>query len=398
MGQRGQAKYPSSIPGRGLFIVGVDIAPGEYVCDAAKGGHYVRYPGGGRAPILRHPGARTPTRITIESDDTAFESAIPGTWTRVSRGESTIEDFKTANGTGPALVVAPETPEHVAALLHDHRHAVLDELRGKRVAPRTRMEMAARMAADFSLAPVSSLTIAAGIMLNSGFGAVLSIIGGAGAAIGMSLFIAKAGKYAPRAWREIRAITLARTHRPHLLLAEDFTAECAELLARTQHAIESVRSSRVAQAGLLDTHDTRTTLADQEWEIAKALAQVSTLQRTQTEILAAGATPEVVAAIESAATTLDAVLSSVTGRVATLERYAESVHGADHAFRAHEQIRALSEQAHKYEDLLAATARDDVAIPTIERLSGQATALREVLNESLDTVGRLGSHLRGPHS
>ncbi|GII89931.1 hypothetical protein [Sinosporangium siamense] len=382
-----------------MFVVGVDIAPGEYVCEAAKGGRFVRYPGGGRPPVVRVPSPRTPTQITIESDDTAFETAIPGDWTRVADDPgpraATQPSSAEARDAAPALVISPEAPERVATLIRDHQQAVLEDYHGKRMGPSSRLDLGLRMAADFALTPVSAFTVATGIYLNSGFGAVLSVLGGTGVAIGVSLFFAKAGKYAPRMWRELSAVLLAREHREHLLLPEDFSADCAALLLRAQHAIESVRSSKVRQAGLLDAHDTAGTLADQEWEIAKALAQVSALRRTQTQIMAAGAAPEVFAAIQSAAATLETVLASVTERVETLERYAESVHGADLAYRAHEQIRALSEQAHQYEDLLASTARDDVAIPAIERLSDQATTLRQALNDSLDVVGRLGSDLRG---
>jgi hypothetical protein len=133
---------------------------------------------------------------------------------------------------------------------------------------------------------------------------------------------------------------------------------------------------------MLDSLDNAVTLPRQEWEIAQALVRQSRLRAEQCEALAP-ALPEVEAALRPLRDKLDLSVQAVTRRVEELERYADRARAADEVLRAQRQVDALAERAHAYDELLAETARDDLALPAIERLTEQSETLLRMLRDRL---------------
>ncbi|MER7501238.1 hypothetical protein AB0L05_10295 [Nonomuraea pusilla] len=143
------------------------------------------------------------------------------------------------------------------------------------------------------------------------------------------------------------------------------------------------------KAGLLDTRENSLTLREQEWEIAKTLAEVSRWERERAAAPSPAQSLGEAQAGESAA--LDETLTSITGRVEALEAYARHVAEADLVHRAHEQIHAIVLRSVRYHDLLARTARDALAVEQIHRLDEHAQALKQVLAQRLADPAATGS-------
>ncbi|CAM5597852.1 hypothetical protein Sdia_38000 [Streptomyces diastaticus subsp. diastaticus] len=171
--------------------------------------------------------------------------------------------------------------------------------------------------------------------------------------------------------------------RDHVVDPEELTDECRGLLARGQKATTTVMRSRVHRHGLIDKAHNEAALPRQEWELATTLRDYSRL---------AGAEPgkpagaEVVTLLQRRRDALRASLDGVERRVVALEKYADQVVEADRRYEEWKQIEELSEDADAVLDLLARTARDDMAVAEIEGLTGQAAAVAESLTTALESA------------
>lgn len=185
----------------------------------------------------------------------------------------------------------------------------------------------------------------------------------------------------------------ARWYDGRYLLADDFDAEAKAVLARAQRAIGAVLRSHVNAEGLLDDARNAVMLPEQEWEIARLLAKLSALRGEHRELLARGIAPEVAAVIEPLDRALATSEAAVVARVEALERYAGHVAEAERAYHARGQIEELRARLPRYEELLAESGADALAVPEIEKLAEDADDLERLLRRSVSSAHEAFRHL-----
>ncbi|GAA3147900.1 hypothetical protein GCM10010466_43630 [Planomonospora alba] len=188
----------------------------------------------------------------------------------------------------------------------------------------------------------------------------------------------------------------ARWYADRYLLPEDFDAPAEELRERTRRAVEYVLRSQVNAAGMLDDARNSVMLPAQEWEIARLLAKLSALRREHHDLAVDGDSPEVAAALEPLERALAASEAAVVARVEALERYAAHVAEAERAFLAHQRIELLRSRLPKYEELLAETGADALAVPEIDHLARDAGQLEQALRASIRSAHEAFRYLDGP--
>ncbi|QXJ24957.1 apolipoprotein A1/A4/E family protein [Actinomadura graeca] len=347
--------WSDSIPGIGTFFVGIDVAPGRYRCDDGKGGWWVRFTGpGGGDPVGSWPLPAGPTEIEISPTDFAFETHIGTYWRRIAPARDPRD--------GPAAEPRPVADPTL--------RAELDTL-------------VARRRPLLWLAPLTVL----------GLGLIGSPLLGSLWLVGLGMLAVLVALGTPSVSLDLRRARELERRRDRYLTPEDFDGPARALLVRTQGAVDAVRDSEVNREGLLDTVDNSVTLPRQEWEIAQVLARQSRLRGEQEEMGEAAELPEVKAALRPLREKLDVSVEAVTRRVEALERYADRVRAADEALRAQRHLEALSEKAHEYDELLADTVRDDLAVPAIERLTEQSDTLVRTLRARLAQAAEAGDEL-----
>ncbi|MGW0809708.1 hypothetical protein [Nonomuraea sp. NPDC002799] len=187
----------------------------------------------------------------------------------------------------------------------------------------------------------------------------------------------------------------ARWYDGRYLLSEDFDPEARLVLTRAQRAIGSVLRSHVNAEGLLDDARNAVMLPAQEWEIARLLAKLSALRVEHRELLARGIAPEVAAVIEPLERALSTSEAAVVARVESLERYAGHVAEAERAYHAQGQIEELRARLPRYEELLAESGADALAVPEIERLAEDADVLERTLRRSVRSAHEAFRYLEG---
>lgn len=180
---------------------------------------------------------------------------------------------------------------------------------------------------------------------------------------------------------KIPAVLAARTYHGRYLTGADFDARSRVLLRRAQDAIDSVLSSQVCAADLLDQAAARAALASQEWEIARALREQARLRVRRSELPAVrpGTQAATLLAVQAQAAQLADV--SVAGRVAALERYAAEVQAADAAWRDWQQAAVVAELEGQHLDMAARTAADEHGVAHIEAMTQQARAIQSAFRE-----------------
>ncbi|MGI5322271.1 hypothetical protein [Actinomadura nitritigenes] len=350
--------WNESIPGVGTFFVGIDVAPGRYRCDDAAGGWWVRFTGpGGGDPVGMWPLPAGGTEVEIEPTDFAFETHVGAYWRRIAPPRRA--------GDGRAAEPRP----------------VAD--------PALRAELDTLVARRRPLLWLAPLTVLGLGLLGSPLLGSLWLIG-----LGMLAVLVALGT--PSVSLDLRRARELERRRHRYLTPEDFDGPGRALLARVQAAVDAVRDSQVNREGLLDAVDNAVTLPRQEWEIAQVLARQSKLRREQEEMAEAAPLPEVEAALRPLREKLDFSVEAVTRRIEALERYAERARAADEALAAHRHLESLAAKAHEYDELLADTVRDDLALPAIERLTEQGDALVRTLRERLAKAAEAGGELPPP--
>lgn len=345
-----------TIPGTGTYFVGIDIAPGRYRCDDAKGGWWVRFTGpGGADPVGSWPLPAGPVSVDIHSDDLAFETHIPTYWRLV---RPTRDGDRGARPDPEPRPVADPTLRRELDIIVSRRVPLI------RVSPLLTILLC--LAGYMMLGPVALLVLAPA-----------------------ALVVFTTARFSD----DMRRAQALKSRRDRYLTLEDFDAEGKDLLVRVQGAIGSVLDSRVNEEGLLDSVDNAVTLPRQEWEIAQVLARQSALRREQREFLETAPVPEVKAAMVPLREKLDLSVEAVTRRVEALERYADRARAADEAFHAHRHLEALAARAHEYDELLADTVRDELALPAIERLTEQSDQLVRTLRSRLAEAAAAATEL-----
>ncbi|WP_214109313.1 hypothetical protein [Acrocarpospora catenulata] len=396
-------KYPDRIPGEGMYVVGLDVAPGQYLCRTPGDGHWVRYPASGDGPVvIRHRGAGT-VAVVIEPGDAAFGSQMPAEWVRVTAAALVPEDPLDLNvAHGPAVQDAANGPaEQDTAYGPAPEKSRSTGKKAGRVRTIFDPDMPPDVRKGLEAAPALVWHVRTGSPWRSPdrrdgkhthpvvpmilIYFVFSLMFG----MSMILFVMVlvitivAGANHRRRNSVHRLAALARANPGWFLVEKDFDDQTRRLMARTQRAIRRIQAATVYQRGLVDVADHELILPVEEWEIAKALNKVTVLRAEQAAMTGDGVADPVAAALAPYRATLDTVVSSVTGRIEALERYAAKILEADRLYKAHDQLRLLSERTGEYRDLLAGTVRDDLARAEIERLGRNLEQLKLALEESL---------------
>jgi hypothetical protein len=230
------------------------------------------------------------------------------------------------------------------------------------------------------LTPAVQITL---ILLGLGEAAVLlAVVSFVGWAVG-----------ALRHLREPAASRAAREHHGRYLLPGDFDRPAARLLVRAQRAIDTVLGSQAHTAGLLDDVNNTVVLPRQEWAIACALAEHTRLCRERRAQQPDRLTAPVRELLEPQRRALELSVRSITGRIETLEEYAQRARDADDAYHEWRVLQKLPEQNARYQDLLARTVGHDLARQEIQRLADDAHRAEEALRDSIGTALRTGRAL-----
>ncbi|MED7924768.1 hypothetical protein SMD20_11015 [Nonomuraea sp. LP-02] len=185
----------------------------------------------------------------------------------------------------------------------------------------------------------------------------------------------------------------ARWYDGRYLLGEDFDQEARLVLGRAQRAVGAVLRSHVNAEGLLDDAGNAVMLPAQEWEIARLLAKLSALRREHRELRERGLAPEVAPVLQPLERALSASEAAVVARVEALERYADHVREAERAYHAHAQIEELRTRLPRYEELLAESGADGLALAELEKLAGDADTLERTLRHSVESAHVAFRHL-----
>ncbi|MFC5181043.1 hypothetical protein [Actinomadura harenae] len=335
--------WNESIPGIGTFFVGIDIQPGRYRCDDGKGGWWVRFAGtGGGDPVGSWPLPDGPTEVEIPATDFAFETHVRTYWRRVAD----VGSEPSPDASEPRPVTDPTLRAELDPLVRRRRPLV-------------------------ALAPFS--------VLGMGF-AGLPVLGSMWL-LGMTMLAALVAIGAPTVFLDLTRAHELDKRRDRFVVPEDLDDEARALLARTQTAVDAVRASEVNREGLLESAENAVILPREEWEIAHALARQSRLRADEPE--RDGDVPEVEAVLRPLREKLNRSVTAVTRRVEALERYADHVRAADEVLVAQRRVDDLTGRAHEYDELLAETVRDDMALPEIERMTERSDDLLTLLRARL---------------
>ncbi|NUR89025.1 MAG: hypothetical protein HOY71_33495 [Nonomuraea sp.] len=181
---------------------------------------------------------------------------------------------------------------------------------------------------------------------------------------------------------EEQVYRLGRLYYGRYLLPGDLDSSSQRLLSRAQRAVHAVSVSEVNGRGLLDGVRNAVMLPAEEWEIARLLAKLSSLRSRHQGTVAGGVTPEVAAIAEP----LTAALNSSEAAVLALELYAANVAEADLAYRAQRQIAEMRERLPEFEELVAESGADRLAVPEIAGLAQEADQLEQALRRSIGSA------------
>ncbi|GGP99729.1 hypothetical protein GCM10010187_14340 [Actinomadura coerulea] len=238
--------------------------------------------------------------------------------------------------------------------------------------------------------------------------ALPSLFGQVGAAVGIAVGIAVQGGLAATWWfgglglflvvgtvlqigffvtllvrcGEGRPQRLGREHHTRYYTEADFNTRTLPLVRRAQDAVAAVLGSDVDAAGLLDDIANTLELPRQEWAIATTCAEVTRINR-QLRSLRKSDTG-LGEMLEPQQRALAVTIEGVGRRVAALEGYAERTAAADAAYREWQVMEELDDLRADVQELLARTARDELAVAEIGHLAEKTplTELRRTVEEA----------------
>ncbi|GAA0951523.1 hypothetical protein [Actinocorallia libanotica] len=184
---------------------------------------------------------------------------------------------------------------------------------------------------------------------------------------------------------------LARRRHGHYVQYGDLAQKYRSLLYRTATAVETVLESEVHSQGLLDDVRNAVTLPAQQWEIARTLMELDRL--TDEHAGARADDPRVAELLAPQKEVLRLATASVTERIAALEGYAARTRAADEALEQWRTVQRLAANGDAYQELLARTVRDELALAEIGGLTEQARVVEEALRASVAKARRAGLSL-----
>ncbi|MFE1190132.1 tumor necrosis factor receptor family protein [[Kitasatospora] papulosa] len=181
--------------------------------------------------------------------------------------------------------------------------------------------------------------------------------------------------------------------RAQYVLDVDLVPAAEQLLARAGHAVAAVRRSRVHRDDYLDRQRNDVVLPEKEWEIAELLRAYSRVERsTPTKATGDEARP----VLDAHQAVLQTALDGIERRVTALETYAEQTAAADRRYAEFRQIQQISAAGAELMDLLARSARDDLAVAEIDGLTDQATTVADAFKAALAEARESAHALAAP--
>ncbi|NUR89026.1 MAG: hypothetical protein HOY71_33505 [Nonomuraea sp.] len=293
------------------------------------------------------------------------------------------------------MVVDPGVPPEVASLLRSNA-PLLSRMRSGWVPPLAVPEPRRRSPSAVALLAATPVVIALmALLLESAARPVGFVLLGAFVFVVIVRVLSLSESPEEERSQDREVLEKSRLYTARYLLPEDFDEAAAAVLSRAQAAVGGVLRSHVNAEGLLDGAQNAILLPEQEWEVARLLAKLSALRRDHRELMERGMAPEAAAVVESLEKALRTSEAAVVGRVEALERYAGFVTEAERAFHARGQIEELRARLPRYEELLAESGADGLAVPELERLAGDADALEQVLRRSVSSAHEAFRHLEG---
>ncbi|MET9365813.1 hypothetical protein ABZX93_33560 [Streptomyces sp. NPDC006632] len=182
---------------------------------------------------------------------------------------------------------------------------------------------------------------------------------------------------------ERRQVQRMKEARKQYVLDEDLSEEAGQLLARANLAVVSILRSSVHMADLLDRQRNEMMLPAQRWEIAETLRDYSRLVKAE-PTKAEG--EKLTALLDSRRRALTTSLDGIGRQVTALETYAAQVAEADRQYRELQQIQKLTAGSNEVLDLLARTARNDLAVAEIEGMTGEAAVVAATFTAALESA------------
>ncbi|WP_328973574.1 hypothetical protein [Streptomyces sp. NBC_00239] len=183
--------------------------------------------------------------------------------------------------------------------------------------------------------------------------------------------------------RRLSALRRIAAVHAHFVLNQELDSDAGELLARAARAVSHVQRSSVQRLDPADKQHNDRRLDSQVWEIADSL-------RTYSRVAGQGPTQavsEVVAqALEPRNKVLRISLASIGRRVEALEHYAAQIAEAERRRHELRQLRQLATGTEELLDLLASTARDELAVAEIEGMSDEVAKALDLFNEALQSA------------
>ncbi|MCX4682110.1 hypothetical protein OG413_43805 [Streptomyces sp. NBC_01433] len=178
----------------------------------------------------------------------------------------------------------------------------------------------------------------------------------------------------------LRELAEARTR---YVQPSELVEEARTLLARAQQAKKTVFASSVHRCDLIDRQRNEAALPRQEWEIAEALLEYSRLMKAEPDDPRSS---RVTAALQLRRRSLKTSLDGIERRVLALEAYADEVSKADDRYQELQQIQQLTKGSEDVLELLARTARDDLAVAEMEEMNTEAVAVAATFTAALESA------------
>ncbi|WP_331746341.1 hypothetical protein OG923_33125 (plasmid) [Streptomyces halstedii] len=212
-------------------------------------------------------------------------------------------------------------------------------------------------------------------LLLSVFARSVLLVGAGACAYGLTSAVA----VLKRRRRAAVRVQIAQVH-DRFVLGSELDSEAAELLARAARAAAWVQRSSVQRLDPADKAHNDRRLDTQVWEIADGL-------RTYSRVAGGEPTEPASALVERALEPrrkiLRTSLSSLGRRVEALEHYAAQIAEAEQRRREVRQLQHLTAGTDDLLDLLAATARDELAAAEIAEMGDEVATALELFAESL---------------
>ncbi|MFD7616071.1 hypothetical protein [Streptomyces sp. NPDC059802] len=270
----------------------------------------------------------------------------------------------------PPLTLDPELPNHVQEFLRQAGPALLREAVSAEPA-----------SLWWGLADPLSGRRAAwwfGGLLLSVFARSPHMFGVGACAYGLSGAVAVLKRWRRRAG----LLEIAGVH-DQFVLSHELDPQASELLARAARAASRVQRSSVQRLDPADKQHNDRRLDGQVWEIAEALR---TYSRVAGQGPAEAVSEAVAQALEPRNKVLRISLASIGRRVEALENYAGQIAEAEQRRRELRQLQQMTTGTEELLDLLAATARDDLAVAEIENMSDEVAKALALFNETLQSA------------